>query len=241
MDLAVIILAGGKGKRMNSPLPKVLQLVGGVPMIKRIVDTVQKLNPVKIIAVVSPEIQKQIALILPALTLVVQPRSTGTGDAVRWALPEIPIHSTVCILNSDTPLITSETLSEILQAYPGHLQFTALYSSSPTGCGRILLENNKFSRIVEEKDCTVVQKKINLINCGIYVSSKEILERGLPLVEDNNAAREYYITDIGKVALRLGYPVHLHILPPEKEKEMVNVNTLEQLNIINKWSAGITK
>ena len=238
MSLVVTILGGGQGKRMNSSLPKILHLLHNRPMIQWIIEEVQKLNPIKIIVVVNPRNFNQIkdSLNIFNITYIVQPRPLGTADAVKWTLKELNQDNINLILNGDSPLIKAETLRDILLSYNGGLQFTGIELQNPYGCVRIFQENGKFQRIIEEKDCLSEQRTIKLVNTGIYVVTKNILDRCLPLIENNNASREYYLPDLGGIALQLHYPVNLYILPTSKEKEITNVNTSEQLIYLNKWS-----
>jgi UDP-N-acetylglucosamine diphosphorylase/glucosamine-1-phosphate N-acetyltransferase len=240
-NLVITILAGGRGKRMKSDLPKVLHLVANVPMIIRILKQILLLNPEKIIIVVGDfkdqiqeTIEKYIELNTLNIQYALQEIPQGTGHAVLQTLDLLQDTDINLIVNGDNPLLTCKTLKEILNSFNKGLQITAIESPNPFGCGRIIVENAIFQKIVEEKDCTNEERQINIINCGIYLANGNILKKYIPQIKNNNMSKEYYITDIVELYKNDNNIVSLHILDDSKDLEMVNINTKDELDRINK-------
>jgi dTDP-glucose pyrophosphorylase/predicted GNAT family N-acyltransferase len=237
-NMHAIVMAGGEGKRMNSSIPKVLHTVGGEAMILRIVRKVASLNIDKLY-IVCGKYQSEIKACINKsniqemfsnidITYVHQGVPKGTGDAIKCCLPHLPTHTNydVLILNGDTPLIDT-SLNEFVLCNSPSLMVTSL--KNPTGQGRIVKRETDggFERIVEEKDATSEEKRINVVNCGVYlISSKDLIEH-IPNIANNNAQSEYYLTDIcGMLNDRL----NIHELPQHIQHELVNVNTCQELN-----------
>lgn len=245
MSLYITILAGGLGKRMQSNMPKVLHEVKGEAMIIRIIKEVLKLDPSKIIVVVGKFyqlIKESIEMHIkdPRITYAIQESPLGTGDAVKATLPlfEKEKDITNIILNGDVPLLQYSTIKEIYDNFKNNnsnLLITCINLEPPNGHGRIVIdENNNFKEIVEEKDCDSNQYKLSLVNCGIYLSSGDVLKNFIPQIKNNNIQSEYYITDLVKLySTETKQKVDLFVLPKEKLKEIYNVNTAQQLTDLN--------
>ncbi len=245
--LYITLLAGGMGKRMQSNLPKVLHKVNGETMIVRLMKQVIKLNPDKILVVVGKfysEISSEIKQHTNdnRIEFIVQKEPLGTGDAVKCTLPLL-INDNIdnIILNGDVPMIQHSTIKNIYNYYletKSKLLITSIHLSNPTGCGRIILDENfGFSEIIEEKDCTEDQKKLTLVNCGIYVCNSKILKQSIPQISNNNSQKEYYLTDLVKIYNNEpSNNINLFILPRNKEIEIYNINTKEQLEYIESVS-----
>lgn len=242
--LYVTILAGGIGKRMQSDISKVLLMVKGETMIVRLVKQVFNLKPDKIIIVVGKfrnqikiEVEKYIKD--DRIVYANQDKPLGTADAVKSTLPEFynePIINNI-ILNGDVPLIQYSTIKEIYDHYlknNSKLLITSINLSNPTGNGRIIIDSNgNFKKIVEEKDCNAKQKLLTIVNCGIYITSSDILLSCIPKIKNNNASNEYYLTDLVNIYINtINKKVDLFVLPEEKKVEIFNVNTKEQLNYL---------
>lgn len=244
-ELCVVILAGGLGNRMQSTLPKVLHKIRGVPMITRIVREAIKLKPKKIVIVVGDYkdiIQKTLIETINSknykklIKFALQPVALGTGDAVKHALEYIPKNnSKVLILNGDTPLLKYTTMKDIL-SYPNEIVISSIHVPEPYGYGRIIKNvNNIFNEIVEEKDCTEIQREISLVNVGIYSIAGKILHDLIPLIDNNNTQNEYYLTDIVKLYKKeYTQQIGLVILPNHKRIQVSGVNTKEQLEQLEK-------
>ena len=195
----VIILAGGKGVRMNSALPKSMQLIGGQPMVRIIVNNVVQAG-VDHIHVVHGDNGRELQNLFPKLDInfVKQSKALGTGHAALQTLPFLRLNSTICILYGDNPLIRPQTIQTLIsQARNGALVLLTATVDDPTGYGRIV-RNSKgvIKKIVEEKDATVEQLNINEINAGPLAAKAEQLKYWLHQLENNNQQNEYYLTDI---------------------------------------------
>lgn len=215
MSLQIVILAAGQGKRMYSDTPKVLHCLAGKPMLQWVIETAQQLNPDAIHVVYGHggEAIKS-ALANSAVNWVLQTEQLGTGHAVKQALTHIPDQSQVLVLSGDVPLIRSETLRALVKASLSHekkpipLSLLVAMLDNPTGLGRIVRDGSGAIRaIVEEKDATVDQKRINEIYSGICCVSAADLARWLPQLNAHNAQGEYYLTDIIAMAVAENLPI----------------------------------
>lgn len=239
----ITILAGGLGKRMNSSLPKILHEVNGIPMIVKIINEVIKLNPFKILIIVGKykdiideTITKYINI--NNIEYVIQETALGTGHAILCSLNHLDNDGINLIVNGDTPMLTYETLNDIKQFFVSNnykLLITSINLKDPFGCGRIILNNNIFEKIVEEKDSNLEQKKITLINCGMYIATNKILKKYIPLIKNENIQQEFYLTDIVEIyKIITNKNIGLYIMDSTKELEIININTKKQLDELNK-------
>lgn len=200
--LAVVILAAGKGTRMKSDLPKVMHPLAGRPMINWLLDTVETLEPEKIIVVVGPDMPQLEAAARPHQT-VVQNERNGTAGALKCALPALEgFEGNVLVLLGDTPLVTAETLRGLIRVHTG-LSVLAAEVVDPTGYGRIV-HDHKGVRIVEQKDASTKECEICKVNTGVFCFSGKRLKGWLDQVQNTNAAGEYYITDLPAIAQHEG-------------------------------------
>lgn len=207
-NIAVVILAAGLGTRMKSDKAKVLHEVAGRPMILYVVEVARKAAGDDIIVVVGHQAQKvrEITSGTAQVHFAYQDKQLGTAHAVLCALPRIPDHcDEVVILCGDVPLILPETITGLVDdhlACSRDISLLAVELKNPYGYGRVLLDNNgQVFGIIEEKDATAEQRKINLINTGIYCVNKNFLQDALPKIQSNNAQEELYLTDI----MAIGY------------------------------------
>ena len=199
MNVDIIILAAGQGKRMQSSLPKVLQPLGGKPLLQHVIDTCLKLEKVKLHIVVGGQkklIQSSISA--PKSTnWVVQKNQLGTGHAVKQVLPSLRPNSCSVVLYGDGPLVKLKTLKRLISNITkDNLSLLTFEAASPKGLGRIIRQGPRVIGIVEEKDATNAEKKIKEVNSGILATSSRNLKNWLPKLKNNNAAKEYYLTDI---------------------------------------------
>jgi len=249
-ELIITILAAGHGKRMKSDLPKVLHKVNDEPMLVSIIKKSLLCDPLFIILVVSNDNSKivsdcvkiyfQDVSIQKKIKYAVQEVPLGTGDAAKSTLPLLKNYPTSynLILNGDSPLISIQTLKSLKEhafINKSDILITSIDKEDPTGCGRILInKDGKFMKIVEEKDCNDDQRSIKEINCGIYIVKVKTLQKFLPKIDDNNAQKEYYLTDIVKLYRKGGDDnISLFKLGDDKQNEIFNVNTKEELDRIN--------
>jgi bifunctional UDP-N-acetylglucosamine pyrophosphorylase/glucosamine-1-phosphate N-acetyltransferase len=238
-NLIVTILAGGEGKRMRSDIPKVLHLFKEKPMLAKIIDTVRELNPKKIIIVTGkfhPVIIQTLSKYIDifGLVFVKQPEPLGTGNAIKCCLDEYEHDDKVLILNGDTPLITSSILQKFIQGSRGSCNVLAAKFDNPFGYGRIIYDKDgDFTGIVEEKDCSESQKKINIINGGIYYIHGFILKQFIPFISNNNVQKEFYLTDIVKTVKDKSWNVISSFILDESEIQYISgVNTPEELELL---------
>jgi UDP-N-acetylglucosamine diphosphorylase/glucosamine-1-phosphate N-acetyltransferase len=238
----IILMAGGQGKRMNSSLPKVLHQVAGKPMIVGLIEQALMLDPQNILIIVGifgTEIRTEIERWIQSTLLIYvdQPNPMGTGHAVLCTLPIlstiISVNQQIIILNGDTPMLQAQTIQSIIDSHRTSLTITALELTDPTGNGRIIRDHQGiFHSIVEQKDATPEQAAIKLTNVGIYVVNAKTLFTFLPRITNQNAQKEYYLTDLVSICRSEGLEVGLHILPSSASEEIYNVNTQEQLRML---------
>lgn len=215
MNLQIIILAAGQGKRMYSNTPKVLHSLAGKPMLTRVVETAQQLNP-DAIHIIYGHGGEQIKNSLPDLPVhwVHQAEQLGTGHAVMQALPHIPPHAQVLVLSADVPLIQAKTLQSLIErSKPTNINQSVLALlvadlEDPSGLGRIIRNNQgEISAIVEEKDAQEQEKNIKEIYTGICCAKASDLEVWLPQLGNKNAQGEYYLTEIIAMAVKNQTPI----------------------------------
>lgn len=236
-NLAVIIMAAGKGTRMKSDLPKVLHQLHGRPMIHYVLETARSLKAEPIILIVGHRKELLISEMEEEDVLfAVQEPQLGTGHAVMCAIPELKDYEgAVLTLSGDVPFIKADTLHSL---WKRHLETgasaTVLTSKTqnPSGYGRIVRQKTgNLQAIIEERDASAEVRRINEINSGIYVFEIKDLRRVLPLISDDNNQREYYLTDV------------IHILTEEGKmvaalegdfRETMGINTLEELENAHK-------
>lgn len=233
-SLSVVILAAGKGTRMYSDLPKVLHLLAGKPMVQHVIDTALKLGAQNVHLVYGHggDLLKEKLSDQP-LNWVLQAEQLGTGHAMQQAAPHFSDDEDVLMLYGDVPLISGETLQRLLAAKPqGGIGLLTVKLANPTGYGRIVRENDNVVGIVEHKDATAEQHKINEINTGILVASGRDLKRWLGKLNNNNAQGEYYITDIIALAHQEGH--RIEAVHPDRLSEVEGVNNRLQLSALER-------
>jgi len=200
--LHVVILAAGEGKRMKSSLPKVLQPVGGRPMLAHVIATARALQPEGIHVVYGHggEAVRTTFAGQEDLHWYEQAEQLGTGHAVQHAMPGIPAACDVLVLYGDVPLTRPETLARLRDA-PGLLRVLVADLEDPTGYGRIVRDlEGRVAAIVEHRDADEEQRRIRTINTGIIAAESDPLKRWLARLSSDNAQGEYYLTDIFAMA-----------------------------------------
>ena len=234
MSTTVIILAAGKGTRMRSQRPKVLQPLAGRPLLGHVIETAKQLNAAKIITIYGHGgEQVQSAFAHENIQWVEQAQQLGTGHAVQMTLPVLPTNGISLILSGDVPCISTQTLQSLLDATQDHgIGLVTLTLNDATGYGRIVRQDGQIQAIVEHKDATAEQRQIQEINTGIYAVSNAKLHEWLPRLNNNNAQGEYYLTDI--VAMALADGLHVASVAPERTFEVEGVNDRLQLAALEK-------
>ena len=229
MSTTVIILAAGKGTRMRSNLPKVLQPLAGRPLLGHVIDTAKKLQADHIITIYGHGgTLVQNAFAHEQVQWVEQAEQLGTGHAVKVTLPVLPHEGVSLILSGDVPCITEQTLQKLLDvSRETQIGLVKLTLADATGYGRIVRENGKIQAIVEHKDASEAQRQIQEINTGIYCVSNAKLHEWLPKLSNNNAQGEYYLTDI--VAMAIADGLEVASVEPALAFEVEGVNDRVQL------------
>ncbi|MDW3136428.1 bifunctional UDP-N-acetylglucosamine diphosphorylase/glucosamine-1-phosphate N-acetyltransferase GlmU [Vibrio sp. 1288] len=229
MKFSAVILAAGKGTRMHSNMPKVLHTLAGKPMAKHVIDTCTGLGAQNIHLVFGHGgDQMQTTLAEEPVNWVLQAEQLGTGHAVDQASPKFEDDEKVLVLYGDVPLISSETIENLLDAQPtGGIALLTVILDNPTGYGRIIRKNGPVVAIVEQKDATEEQKQIKEINTGVMVATGGDLKRWLSGLNNNNAQGEYYLTDVIAAAHDEGRAVEA--VHPVNAIEVEGVNDRAQL------------
>lgn len=229
MSLSVVILAAGKGTRMCSELPKVLHKIADKPMVQHVIDTVKSIGSDSIHLIYGHGgqlLQEKISD--GSLNWIKQAEQLGTGHAMQIALPHFKNDEKILMVYGDVPLLSQKTLNDLIAAQPvGGIGLLTVKLDNPTGYGRIERINGEVVGIVEQKDATPAQLSIKEVNTGILVADANDLSRWLPALSNENAAGEYYITDIIKMAYLDGRTICA--VQPESATEVEGVNTRLQL------------
>lgn len=227
--LDIVILAAGKGTRMRSALPKVLHNLAGKPLLAHVVDTARELGP-RAIHVVYGHGGEQVPAVLGQQDIIWarQEPQLGTGHAVQQAVPAIRGQQ-LMVLYGDVPLTRSKTLRSLLNAASGgNLAVLTADLADPTGYGRIVRDGSgRVIRIVEQKDADESVKAIREINTGIMVAPAERMREWLGRLGNDNAQKEYYLTDVIAMAVAEGTTVET--VKSEHEWEILGVNSKSQL------------
>ncbi|PDO88947.1 bifunctional UDP-N-acetylglucosamine diphosphorylase/glucosamine-1-phosphate N-acetyltransferase GlmU [Kosakonia pseudosacchari] len=228
--MSVVILAAGKGTRMYSDLPKVLHTLAGKAMVQHVIDTATVLgaNHVHLVYGHGGDLLKQ-RLSDDKLNWVLQAEQLGTGHAMQQAAPFFADDEDILMLYGDVPLISVETLERLRAAKPqGGIGLLTVVLDDPIGYGRITRENGVVTGIVEQKDASEEQRKINEINTGILIANGGDMKRWLSKLTNNNAQGEYYITDIIALAYQEGREITA--VHPQRLSEVEGVNNRLQLS-----------
>ncbi|MGH8685082.1 MAG: bifunctional UDP-N-acetylglucosamine diphosphorylase/glucosamine-1-phosphate N-acetyltransferase GlmU [Nitrosospira sp.] len=229
--LNIVILAAGLGKRMYSALPKVLHPLAGKPLLGHVLGTARALSPQSICVVYGHggEAVPQ-AIGDETLIWVQQVPQLGTGHALMQALPHLDNDGVTLVLYGDVPLTSIETLKKLIAtAESKSLALLTVELADPSGYGRIVRndETGRIAAIVEEKDAGQSQRQIREINTGIMVIPNQYLHGWLHKLENKNAQKEYYLTDIVAMAVKDG--VKVEATQPDYAWETIGVNSKIQL------------
>ena len=227
MNPDFIVLAAGNGKRMLGSSPKVLLPIGGKPMAQHILDTISGIEKSRPILVVGDQAKEVInSLQFKRNTkIVTQRKQLGTAHAVKTALAQLRPGSVTVVLYGDVPLIEGKTLKRLIRdASKGALAILTFNKDRPQGYGRVVRgAKNQVEAIVEEKDATKEEKSINEVNSGILAIKSILIKKLLPEIKNNNAANEYYLTDIVSLSKKHGIKVQPLLL--EDPDEALGANT----------------
>ena len=227
MNPDFIVLAAGNGKRMLGSSPKVLLPIGGKPMAQHILDTIsgiEKSRPILVVGDQAKEVKNSLQF-KRNTKIVTQRKQLGTAHAVKTALAQLRPNSVTVVLYGDVPLIEGKTLKRLIRdASKGALAILTFNKDRPQGYGRIVRgAKNQVEAIVEEKDATKEEKSINEVNSGILAIKSILIKKLLPEIKNNNAANEYYLTDIVSLSKKHGIKVQPLLL--EDPDEALGANT----------------
>ncbi len=230
--ITTIILAAGEGTRMKSKLPKVLHKVCGKPMVEHVMDVAKEIKTQDILVVIGHGASMvEDAIKNKDIHFVLQKEQLGTGHAVMQTENDLPEEGCVLLLYGDTPLIKTDTLEKLIHYHiEGKYQATILTSTveNPTGYGRIVRDSEgNVLKIIEHKDANAIERKIKEVNSGIYCYDAKLLKKALKQLTNNNAQKEYYITDVIGIFNQEGYKVGVYQV--EDQADILGVNSRIEL------------
>ena len=219
---------------MRSQRPKVLQPLGGRPLLQHVVEAVKKLGEVSVHSVVGHRSEEVSSALGDSCHYVQQPQQCGTADAVARALPALAADSKVLILYGDVPLIQPDTLQAMVDTVDsGSMAVLTTTVANPRGYGRMVRDKGgAVAAIIEEKDASEAERAISEINTGIMCVPQQLLAQWLPQIGNDNAQQEYYLTDI--VALAVAQSVVIHTPQPQWQYEVLGVNDRAQLATVER-------
>jgi bifunctional UDP-N-acetylglucosamine pyrophosphorylase/glucosamine-1-phosphate N-acetyltransferase len=243
----IVILAAGQGKRMKSALPKVLQTLAGKPLLQYVLNTAlalqgknTKIGPIVVVGHGAADVKQFLRVAseqdanLRKVTTVLQAEQKGTGHALLQALSKLDVNEPTLVLYGDVPLTSKTTLSKLAKLADGvrgqdaAVALLTQHLQNPSGYGRIVRDiEGSVQAIVEEKDATAEQKRIQEINTGIMVLPTNSLRKWLKALRVSNAQGEYYLTDVIAMAVKDGVPIRT--AQADAEDETVGVNSRDQL------------
>lgn len=226
-DVNVLVLAAGHGSRMRSTTPKVLHRVAGKTMIDWVLDAVAPLTQSKTITVIGVGAESVQAHVGDRSDFVLQTEQLGTGHAVQQAQAKLgDNHGVTLIMSGDTPMFRPETLAEFVQTHQNSKNAVTVLTAiadDPTGYGRIVrADDDTVLKIVEQKDASVTERRIQEINTGVYVFDNQLLFEALSQVKNNNAQGEYYLPDTLDILRQSGHQIGAHTLHDFTESLGVN-------------------
>ncbi|MCI5773406.1 MAG: NTP transferase domain-containing protein [Erysipelotrichaceae bacterium] len=239
-----IVMAAGKGTRMQSTLPKVMHKVCDKPMIAHLIDNLKQSDVEEIVTIVGYGHEVIEDAMAGQCTFALQQPQLGTGHAVMQAKSLSTKKGKTLVVNGDCPCMKSATFERMFAALDdAKMVVLGAKLEDPKAYGRVVTnEDGMIEKIVEFKDCTEEQKQINVINTGIYAFDNEVLFANLPKLTNENQQKEYYITDLVEILCKQGYPVKAIIAEDNQEvqgindkKELAEANKYMQLEINAQW------
>ena len=236
MNIHTIVLAAGEGSRMNSNRAKSLQQIGGTSMLEKICNTAGKISQ-NITLVVGYDKESIISeakkLTHLNITTSLQPKPIGTGNAVKCGLDKVLDNSKVLVLYGDVPLIKEDTLNNLIKASSSGAAILTTVLDSPFGYGRVKTnEDGHALSIVEEKDATDSEREIKQVFTGVLCVNKDLLTEGLSEIKNENAANEFYLTDLVSIMNLKGIKINTCDASNEEVQGANNKKELEKLETI---------
>ena len=241
--IKIVILAAGKGKRMQSDLPKVLVVIKGRSMISYVLSSVLETSGEKPIAIVGHKAELVQSHLGNSCLYVLQKEQLGTGHAVSCAEKNCEKADDIIVLSGDQPFIKAQTIKNLIEKHlesGAKITFTTAtpqdfldWRKGFLSFGRILRENNRVAGIKEYKDATEKEKDIKEINAGCYIFNAKWLWKNLKKIKSANAQNEYYLTDLLHIASKEGEKIETVRIEPQ---EALGANTKDELEILENFS-----
>jgi bifunctional UDP-N-acetylglucosamine pyrophosphorylase/glucosamine-1-phosphate N-acetyltransferase len=249
--VAVAILAAGKGTRMKSNLPKVLQFLGGRYLVERALDSCSSIDTSRRIIIVGYQADKVREALSSRsdLEFVEQTEQLGTGHAIQQLLPTLEgFTGDLLVLNGDVPLLRPETIDRLIATHQKHQNAATILTANlpnPKGYGRVFCDaDNIVTQIVEDRDCTTAQRQNHRINAGVYCFNWQKLAAILPNLSANNDQKEYYLTEVVdylKPVMAVDVEDYLEISGINDRKQLATAYAILQERIKDNWmAAGVT-
>lgn len=231
-EIKSIILAAGKGTRMDSDLPKVLHKVAGKSMINHILNTFSQVDKItENVLILGHKKDEVLADLDMPVEYVMQNQQIGTGHAVKMAKEKFEnFNGDIFIAYGDCPLLSKETINKLIAEHQENNVVCSVLTAhldNPSGYGRIVKKDNYVVSIVEELDATQEVKDIKEVNSGVYIVNSKMLFKALDNITNNNVKKEYYLTDIVAYFVSQGLKVNSYMTP--NIVEIQGVNTIQQL------------
>lgn len=230
-----IILAAGRGVRMNSDMPKVMHSICAKPMLKFVLDSVKDFKIKDIIVVLGFGADSVKQILDKDIKIVLQRKPLGSGDAVKAASGKIKGSGNCLVLNGDSPLVSPETIKGLMQTHlksDASCTFLTANVENPKGYGRVVRDNySKVVRIAEDLDIAASQRQINEINMGAYCFKAADLLKALSKIKSNNKKKELYLTDIIEILISQGLRIETYAT--EDKTEALGINTRQDLALAN--------
>jgi len=245
-DISIIILAAGKGSRMKSPKAKVLHNICGKPMLYHIIKSSKEIsNDVSVVVAHQKEkVIEEMSLYFDDISFITQDAKNfpGTGGAMKNVSVK---NEKVLILNGDMPLITADALKGFLNT-DSEIIMSIFNLENPDGYGRVIIEDSQVQKIVEQKDASEDELKVTTVNAGIYAFSKSVIDKYIPLLNNDNAQEEYYLTDVISMAKNDGLSISPLLVNEESfkgvnsKKDLSDSEVIMQNKINTNWmNAGV--
>jgi len=240
-NISIVILAAGKGSRMKSSKAKVLHSISGKPMLYHIIKSSLEISDdiTVVIAHQKEIVQEEISSYFDNINFLIQDADNfpGTGGAMMGYKPQ---NDKILILNGDMPLITSDALQGFLDT-KADVIMSIFELEDPTGYGRVQITDGEVQYIVEQKDANESELNITSVNAGIYAFSKEVIEKYIPLLSNDNAQEEYYLTDVIAMAKKDNLSIKPLLVDEENfkgvnsKKDLADSEVIMQNRIKNRW------
>ena len=227
--VALVVLAAGQGSRMLSDLPKVLHRLGGVPLVGHALAAGRSLDPARVVVVAghgAETVTKAVAKLDPDAQVALQTEQLGTGHAVAQALPLLDgFDGKIVVLYGDTPFIGADTLAALV-SHPADVVVLGFEAADPGRYGRLVVKGDDLDRIVEFKDADEATRRIALCNSGVMAADAGLLRDLVGRLGNDNAAGEYYLTDVVGLARAEGRRAAVVTCD---ESETLGINTRVEL------------